>query len=130
MVAPGETDLAEMLASMGVHRRDGVFTFVAVTDPPPDLVACADAMVRESATTTLVMPVHVAVDWGLPVVVEMAWLTITVQSSLEAVGLTAAFSRLLAGAGIPCNVLAGHDHDHILVPLHRAAEAITVLTAG
>lgn len=130
MVAPGETDLTGMLASLGVHRRDGVFTFVAVTDPPPGLVASAHAVVRESDSTTLVMPAEVAVDWGLPVVVEMAWLTLTVQSSLEAVGLTAAFSRLLAGADIPCNVLAGHDHDHILVPLDRVEEAITVLTVG
>ncbi len=129
MAAPGETDLARMLATLGVRRRDGVFTFVAVTDPAPHLVATAHAMVRESDSTTLVLPVEVAAREGLAVVVEMAWLTLTVQSSLEAVGLTAAFSQLLGAAGIPCNVLAGHDHDHILVPLDRVDDAIRELTA-
>jgi hypothetical protein len=54
-------------------------------------------------------------------------LTLTVWSSLEAVGLTAAFSRALADADIPCNVLAGYHHDHLLVPVDRADEAIAAL---
>ena len=57
----------------------------------------------------------------------MAWLSLTVQSSLEAVGLTAAFSKVLGDAGIPCNVLAGYHHDHLLVPIDRVDDAIAVL---
>jgi hypothetical protein len=52
-----------------------------------------------------------------------------VQSSLDAVGLTAAVSAKLAAIGIPCNVLAGYHHDHVLVPVDRVDDAITVLTA-
>jgi len=57
------------------------------------------------------------------------WLTLSVQSSLEAIGLTAAVSAALTAAGIPCNVLAGTYHDHLLVPESLAADAERLLTA-
>ena len=129
MTAPGETDLAKMLATLAVQRRPGVYTYVAVKVPTPGLLAVADAMVVEGELTTLVVPIAAAERAGLPVAVKMAWLTLTVQSSLEAVGLTAAFSAALGQRDIPCNVLAGYHHDHILVPVDRAEEAIDTLTA-
>lgn len=129
MTAPGETDLDKMLATLAVQRRPGVFTYVAVRVPTPGLLAAADAMVVEGELTTLVVPVEAAQRAGLPVAVRLAWLTVTVQSSLEAVGLTAAFSATLGELDIPCNVLAGYHHDHILVPVERADEAIDALTA-
>lgn len=116
-----------MLASLDVERRPGVFTFVAVEVPSPELVAAAQGMVQEATSTTLVLPVESARSAGLPVVVEMAWLSLTVRSSLEAVGLTAAFSTMLGDAGISCNVLAGYHHDHLLVPVDRADDAIAAL---
>jgi len=54
---------------------------------------------------------------------------LTVHSSLDAVGLTAAFSTALAQAGIGCNVLAGRYHDHILVPHNRREDAVAALRA-
>ena len=61
---------------------------------------------------------------GLPFVFERRGSTLTMHSSFEAVGLTAAFATRLAEAGIPANVLAGYHHDHILVPVDRADDAI------
>jgi hypothetical protein len=127
MSAPGEMDLQTMLDSLDVERRPGTFTFVAVEVPTPGLLAAAHGMVKEGRLTTLVLPVESARRAGLPVVVEMAWLSLTVQSSLEAVGLTAAFSKILGDENISCNVLAGYHHDHILVPVDRAADAIEAL---
>lgn len=129
MAAPGEMDLQKMLDSLEVERRPGAFTFVAVEVPTPGLLAAAHGMVKEGQLTTLVLPVESARRAGLPVVVEMAWLSLTVQSSLEAVGLTAAFAKILGDEGIPCNVLAGYHHDHILVPVDRSADAIAALTS-
>ena len=116
-----------MLASLDVQRRPGVFTFVAVEVPTPGLLAAAHGMVKEGTSTTLVLPVESAQRAGLPIVVEMAWLSLTVQSSLEAVGLTAAFAKILGDVGISCNVLAGYHHDHMLVPVEDADAAIAAL---
>lgn len=129
MPAPGETDLEAMLSTLAVKRRPGVFTYVAVAVPTPGLLAASHAMIDEGELTTLVLPVEAAERAGLPVVVRMAWLTLSVQSSLDAVGLTAAVSAELAAIDVPCNVLAGYHHDHLLVPVDRATDAIAALTA-
>lgn len=121
----GERDLARMLASLDVGRRPGTYTFVS--GEWPELVAAAAATVVEDEGVTLVVRVEDARAAGAPVEFEAAWLTLTVHSALEAVGLTAAFSRALADAGIACNVLAGYHHDHLLVPAARADDAIVLL---
>ena len=123
----GETDLEQMLATLDVARRDDVFTFV--TGDWPGLAASAGAVIDEDEGRTFVVPVESARAAGAPVEFEAAWLTLTVHSALEAVGLTASFSAALSDAGISCNVLAGYHHDHVLVPADRADDAITVLRA-
>ena len=130
MAAPGETDLALMLATLTVERRDGDFTFVSVPGWPTDeLAAVAHAVIVEDEGTTMVLRVDDARAAHLSYDVEMAWLTLAVHSSLDAVGLTAAFSRALGDDGISCNVLAGYHHDHLLVPVDRADDAIAALHA-
>jgi hypothetical protein len=129
---PGERDLASMLRSLTVERRPGLFAYVAVDvavdRPDASLLARAAAMVEESEGVTLVLPVDVARAAGLTPVFEAAWLTLAVHSSLDAVGLTAAVSGALAAARIPCNVIAGTFHDHLLVPAELAAQAQTILS--
>ena len=122
---PGETDLARMLATLDVVRRPGRFAFV--TGEWPALAADAAATIHEDEGPTYVVTVEQATSAGAPVDFEAAWLTLTVHSALEAVGLTAAFSAALGEAGIPCNVLAGYHHDHLLVPADRADDAVSVL---
>ncbi len=125
---PGETDLARLLASLDVERRPGCFTFV--TGEWPTLRAAAHATISEEEGETLVVAVDDALGAGAPVEFEAAWLTLTVWSSLAAVGLTAAVSRVLADAGIACNALAGYHHDHLLVPIDQADEAIRLLRSS
>ena len=128
MAAPGETDLATMLASLDVARRPGVFTYIEIPGTPTtELVELAQAVVVEDEGTTVVLDVEHARAARLSFEVELAWLSLTVHSSLEAVGLTAAFSAALGDAGISCNVLAGYRHDHLLVPDADAGRAIEVL---
>jgi hypothetical protein len=123
----GEIDLATMLASLDIEQRPGSYTFV--TGDWPTLRAVAQATISESEGLTSVVAVDDAIGVGAPVEFEAAWLTLTVWSSLEAVGLTAAVSRVLADAGIACNALAGYHHDHLLVPLDRVDDAIRLLRA-
>ena len=72
---------------------------------------------------------EIADEAGLAYEFVGSWITLTVHSSLDAVGLTAAFSTALAQAGIGCNVLAGRYHDHILVPHAQRENAVAVLRA-
>jgi uncharacterized protein len=57
----------------------------------------------------------------------MPYTTFDNNSSLQAVGLTAAVSGKLAAKGIPANVVAGFYHDHLFVPSDRAQEALAAL---
>jgi len=54
-------------------------------------------------------------------------ITLEVHSSLEAVGLTAAISKVLTSYNISANVVAGFYHDHIFVPKDKADLALKAL---
>lgn len=123
----GETDLPSILARLTVSRRPGTFT-VATVDGPVELGPGVHAVLAEAEGTTVVATVDVAAERGWTVDFRAAWLTLDVHSSLEAVGLTAAVATALADDGIPCNVLAGFHHDHLLIPVDRADEAVARLT--
>jgi hypothetical protein len=87
------------------------------------------ATVAEDEGTTAVISTADALRLGLEPGFVAAWLTVNVNSALDAVGLTAAISGALATEGIPCNVLAGYHHDHVLVPIECAGQAIATLNA-
>jgi hypothetical protein len=88
----------------------------------------AHAVITEDEGTTLVVPVeHVHYQKSDDFVA--AWLTLSVYSALDAVGLTAALSSALENHQIPCNMLAGFHHDHLLVPQDRVNDPITVLNS-
>jgi hypothetical protein len=89
----------------------------------------AAATVREEKGLTVVGPVEVARDRGLEPDFVAAWLTLQAHSALEAVALTAAVAGVLADEGIPCSVIAGYHHDHLLVPADRAESAIVAIEA-
>ncbi len=54
-------------------------------------------------------------------------ITLTVHSSLEAVGLTAAVANKLASKDISANVIAAYYHDHIFVQTSKAEAAVSAL---
>lgn len=56
-----------------------------------------------------------------------ARISLTVQSDLAAVGLTAAFATALGAEGISCNVIAGYHHDHLFVQWDRRGDALAAL---
>lgn len=117
-----------MLATLEVHRRDGVYAVVtldgnmaAVSKPG------VDAIIRETEGWTAIATADVAQRNGWAFDSTWAWLTLEVFSALEAVGLTAAVSTALAAADIPCNMVAGFHHDHMLVPVAKADLAMTTI---
>jgi uncharacterized protein len=125
----GVTDLEQLLATLEPQVRDGEYVYVAAPDSSSDSSAVlgAEAVIHEAEDSAMVLRREVADEAGLTYDVVLSWITLTVHSSLEAVGLTAAFSTALGDAGISCNVLAGLHHDHVLVPVGRRDDAVTVL---
>jgi hypothetical protein len=85
------------------------------------------ATFREKEGLTLVLTEQQAADYKLDVLFKARWISLTVHSDLEAIGLTAAFATALAQAGLSCNVFAGAFHDHILVPVQQADAAMIAL---
>lgn len=55
-------------------------------------------------------------------------ISLNIHSSLDAVGLTAAFSTKLAEKGISANVVAAYYHDHIFVLEQKAEAAMAALS--
>lgn len=122
----GITDLDQLLRSMEPTALDDEYVFVTVSDERLRELTYS-AMVREDEGTSLVMRRSDADAAGLPYDFVAAWITLTVHSDLEAVGLTAAFATALGERGISCNVIAGLHHDHLLVPVERRDDALEAL---
>jgi hypothetical protein len=122
----GETDLGRMLGMLTVDRRPGVFVVVDAATVPEGVPVHA-TVVEAEGTTAVVERGDVGGGGDPGSAFAAAWLTVGVHSALEAVGLTAALSGALAAAGIPCNVLAGRHHDHLLVPVDEGDRAVAVL---
>lgn len=118
----GERDLGHLLTGLAPVVRPVPYVVVETDADVP-----AAAVIIEDEATTKIIEQAVADANGLPYGFVAAWITCTIESDLEAVGMTAAISRALAHANISCNVLAGSRHDHLLVPWHRRNDAVVVL---
>ena len=121
------TNLAELLQSLRPALNEGVYVFASVL-PNTDVSALEPvATFREAEGLTLIVEEERALKAGLPVLFRAAWITLTVHSDLQAVGLTAAVASALAQAHISCNVVAAAFHDHLFVPVESGDEALAVL---
>jgi hypothetical protein len=123
----GETSLNTLLRSMSPELNDGDYVFCTLADA--SLLKGAEVLgsFREREGLTVIIERQQAQDLGLNFEYVAAWITLTVHSSLAAVGLTAAFATALGSAGISCNVIAGYYHDHLFVAKDDAHKALAVL---
>lgn len=121
------SDLQTLLSNMQPTLDPGRWAFVSL--PPGhnvDLTAVV-ASIREPEGLSVIISEQKAHELGLSIACVVAWITLTVNSDLAAVGLTAAFSRALSENGISCNVVAGVHHDHLFVPVEQAGQAMETL---
>ena len=122
-------DLNSLLAGMRPSLHPGRYAFTTLPTGQAIDPACVVASIREAEGLSVVMSEADALALNLPIAFLAAWITLEVHSDLAAVGLTAAFSKALAQAGIGCNVIAGTLHDHLFVPAEHAADAMAALQA-
>jgi hypothetical protein len=124
----GETDLPGILKTLKPKHVAGDYVFCVVNDLNDFNMNDVVLFFREDEGGTIVIKKELADKLKLEYSFVAGWITLTVHSSLEAVGLTAAFSKALSDEGISCNVVAAFYHDHIFVPKKDVEKAINALT--
>ena len=122
-----ERDLVKLCASLNPVMEQPVYVYCSFIDFSLPAGLTAFCIVREEEGLTAVVERSDAERLRLPYTFESRLITLSVHSSLEAVGFIAVISRTLAQAGIPCNAIAGYCHDHVLTPVDRAEEAMSLL---
>ncbi|WP_028944922.1 ACT domain-containing protein, partial [Pseudomonas vranovensis] len=125
---PGEKSLSKLLSGMKPELNDGDYVFCTLA-PGMRLDVEVLGSFREKEGLTVILERSQAQALGLQYSYVAAWITLTVHSALDAVGLTAAFATALGNAGISCNVIAAYYHDHIFVAKEDAQRAVEVLQA-
>lgn len=121
------TSLDALLAHLRPVRQPGEFVFASVVGDELPRGLTPLATFREAEGWSVIVRQEDATPAGLTPLFRAAWITLTVPSDLQAVGLTAAVAQALTAAGISCNVVAAAHHDHLFVPVPRADEALQVL---
>lgn len=122
-----KTDLKNILKELNPGMNQGEYVFITtnnIATIPRELPICE---FKESEGTTVVLRRDNADRLNLPYQYIAAWITLTVHSSLHAVGLTALVSSELAENNISCNMIAACHHDHIFVDIKDAQKAMEVL---
>lgn len=125
----GETNLNILLSSMKPKLNDGEFVFCTLPDLSNINIDETVMIFKEEEALTVILKKETADELGINYSFVAAWITLTVHSSLEAVGLTAAFSKALADKGISCNVAAAYYHDHVFVNTKDAKVAMEILSS-
>ena len=122
---PGERNLAALLQNMMPEMHEGVFVFCSIPEHQGIPAALRPVHIfREREGTALIIRREEAESGGLPYQFASRLITLTVHSSLEAIGFLAAITGRLAEAGISVNAVSAFYHDHLFVPEHKADEAL------
>ncbi|MBB6522640.1 ACT domain-containing protein [Pseudoteredinibacter isoporae] len=129
----GETQLSVLLSSMEPKLQSGRWVFATIAQeelagvlekiPASDI----QGLYREAEGCSLILSEEQANSLNIECSEAFAAISLSIHSSLEAVGLTAAISTALAKDGISANVVAAYFHDHIYVPINKADDALACL---
>ena len=124
----GTVALDELLKAMAPEIQNGEYVFCTVGGGYSDYSHLSPlATFKESEGLTLIVSVEEAKKAQLTFESTFKHIILTVHSSLDAVGLTAAVASRLASYGISANAVAAYYHDHIFVPTEKADAALLAL---
>lgn len=123
----GETDLRLLLRGLKPELDPTEYVFATLHHAAAAYALMPLATFRETESVTAILPRSMAEAQGLDFTYPCQRITLTVHSSLQAVGMIAAIATRLAEAGISVNPVAAYHHDHLFVPSADAAKAMAVL---
>lgn len=124
----GETDLATLLKSMHPILQDGEYIFCSISYQDSDWSRLDPiCFVREDEGLSLVLKRERADHENIPYSSVFRMITLSIHSSLDAVGFLAAITSQLAQHGISVNPISGYYHDHLFVPALWASDVIELL---
>lgn len=113
---------------MQPELQPGEYVFATVSRADfKDIQNAAWGWFREPEGVTLILEKSAAITAGLDYAFPSRVITLTVHSSLDAVGFLAVITERLAAAGISVNTISAYYHDHLFVPIVRAKEAMEIL---
>ncbi len=124
----GEKDLSVLIRSLAPVLDAELYTFATVTEDQLKSLGRPVGIFREAEGISVICTKPQADALNVKSEGAFRKISLTVHSSLDAVGLTARVSAVLASRGIPCNVVAAFHHDHLFVPAGRAEEAHSILS--
>jgi uncharacterized protein len=127
----GETNLDILLKSINPLLKDGEYVFCSINDQDrhrKNWISLEPiAFFHEVEGLTLVLRQEVAEQANLPYGATFRMITLSVHSSLEAVGFLAAITGKLAKSGISVNPVSAYYHDHLFVPTARVSKVMELL---
>ena len=124
----GETDLQKLLGGIGPSLSEEMFAF-ATAESLEDIPASVSIIgsFNEDEGLTIIAPMEQVAQTGLVQSGPFAKISLSVHSSLTAVGLTAKITTALDQESISANIVAGFFHDHVFVPWKDRHAAMRVL---
>jgi hypothetical protein len=124
----GEEDLSVLIGSLAPVLDAEFYTFATVAEEQLKSLDRPIGIFREAEGVSVICTKARAEALHLKSAGTFRKISLTIHSSLDAVGLTARVSAALASRGIACNVVAAFHHDHLFVPAERAEEAREILS--
>ena len=124
----GKTNLRTLLRTMTPELQEGEFVFCCLSEREFEESAISPLCIfREREGVTLILTREEAERYQLDYAYCARMITLTVHSSLAAVGFLAAITEKLAEQAISVNAISAYYHDHLFVPVERAHDAMLIL---
>ena len=124
----GEINLGVLLRDMKPELQSEEFVFCALGNSRIQQIGCAFVgAFHEAEGLTLILKRTEADRRQMDYSHVSRMITLSVHSSLNAVGFLALITSRLAARTISTNVISAYYHDHLFVPVDRAEEAMSIL---